>query len=93
MMTMDSIWFPVDAAHIAGFLELTMHAVGHAERERLMVDLLDASHVVAQLILEVRMHAVVDDQLGTLQRILTAQVGHALIGDDDRDRVLAVIQM
>ena len=50
-------------------------------------------HVIPQNAPVFRMRAVVDDGFGPLHRALAAQIGHALLGHDDLDRVFAVIHV
>ena len=55
--------------------------------------LVGALEVVAQHWAEVGVRAVLDDLLGALARRLAAQVGHALLRDDDVDVVLRLVNM
>src|SRR5260221_7028201 len=51
------------------------------------------SDVVPQDTAVIRVRAVFDDRFGSLRWALTAQVGYPLFGDDDLNRMFAVVQM
>lgn len=83
---------PIGEAHVAFLEEHLVHAQGGGEAVA-GLPLGGNLQVIPKELLVVGVGAVLDDGLGTLHGALAAQVGDALLGDDDVDGVLAVVEV
>ena len=82
---------PLDVAHITRSGQLGMHSQGFANSVGSLRLAVGQFQVIPQQLLVVGVSAVFDDGLGTLLRTLAAEVGYALLGDDDIDVVLCMV--
>lgn len=80
----------VDVAHVAGVGKLGVECECRLKGVGSLTALAELE-VVAEEGTVVGVGAVLDDDLGTLQGILAAKVGDALVGDEDVDGVLGVV--
>lgn len=79
-------------AHIAGFVEGVVEREGGGKGVGGLSSLAEFE-VFAQERTIVRVRAVVDDAFGALNGVKSAQVGNALVGDEDVDGVFGVVLM
>ena len=84
---------PVDVAHVARREELGVEAEGCGERVGSLTAAGTQFQIVAEQFAVDRVGAVVDDLVGAFNRIEAAQVGDALVGDDDVDGVFGVVDV
>ena len=78
------------SAHVAGVDEPLVE--GERLREGLRrLSFPGSLDVGMQGIAEIRVRTAIGDQGGPLMRRLAAEIGHALVGDDDLNRMLAVV--
>ena len=83
---------PLHGAHVAGLVEGEVHSKGGLEGLRRM-GAAGQGQVVLKDLAIIGMGAIFDDGVSAGGGILAAQVGHALFGNDDLDRMFAVIQV
>lgn len=82
----------VGVAHVAGAGEGVVEGEGGTQTVGRVAFLGDLE-VVPEKFAVVGVRAVLDDAFGALHRILAAKVGYALLGDEDLDGVLTVVDM
>ena len=87
----SAVFCEVGFAHVALFLECGVERECGLERHRGLSG--SELEVIPEKLLIHGVGAVLDDCFGTLHGIFVAQVGDTLIGDDDVDRVLCVVDM
>ena len=88
----ESVFGPVDVAHVAGGLEGGVEGHGGFEGVGCLTALAQTEVFVEQRAVH-GVSAVVDDLLGALHGVEAADVGNALVGDDDVDAVLGVVNV
>ena len=89
---LPNIVLPFGVTHVAGLHELLVHCESAGEVV-LGLTVLSDLEVVTEHLAILRSYAVIDDLLGTLTRTLATQIGNTLLGHDDLDRVLGVIEV
>ena len=77
-------------AHVAGFVEGVVECEGAFEHVRCLAAASDFEIVVEQFAVH-GVSAVVDNLVGALNGVFSAEVGDALVGDEDVDRVFGVV--
>lgn len=92
LVKLSAILAEVGVAHVAGFVECVVEGKRCGERMRCLTPLAHLE-VVEQQRTIVGVSAVVDDLVGALYGIEVTQVGDALVGDNDVNRVLGVVGM
>lgn len=88
----SAVFREVGVLHAAGFVESAVEFEGCLQGDGSLAAFAHLKIVEEQRAID-RVSAVVDDLVGAFDRILVTEIGDALVGHEDIDRVFAVVGM
>lgn len=92
LFLLSQVVLPLGITHVSRLEELLVHREGEGQ-VMLRLPVLCMLEIIAQHLAVLGCDTVIDDLFGTLTGTLTTQVGYSLLGHDDLDRVLAMIEV